>query len=258
MEGFWIVLIFAALIFLAKIKKDNGRTTRKKSYREPVKMTGQMSEKEVSLLLGKTNFKDYYVINNYLIQLGEGKSSQIDHILINQHGIWVIETKTYSGKIYGSEQQQEWTQVLAYGKEKHRFYNPIKQNATHIYHLRRIVGLDAPIYSLVVFVTGDISDVDAEGVCDAQDMSMYIETHGASNITESKMATWYRLLVEQKRNVTITEEEHIQNVQTQQENLQKGICPRCSAKLVLREGKHGKFYGCSAYPKCKFTMNAEE
>jgi predicted RNA-binding Zn-ribbon protein involved in translation (DUF1610 family) len=32
-------------------------------------------------------------------------------------------------------------------------------------------------------------------------------------------------------------------------------CPNCGSKLVLRNGKCGKFYGCSAYPKCRFSKN---
>jgi len=35
------------------------------------------------------------------------------------------------------------------------------------------------------------------------------------------------------------------------------VCPRCDGKLVLRHGRGGKaFYGCSNYPKCKFTKKA--
>lgn len=30
-------------------------------------------------------------------------------------------------------------------------------------------------------------------------------------------------------------------------------CPSCGGTLVLRKGKYGEFYGCSNYPKCKFT-----
>ena len=30
-----------------------------------------------------------------------------------------------------------------------------------------------------------------------------------------------------------------------------GSCPRCGADTILREGKFGKFYGCSTFPKCK-------
>jgi len=31
-------------------------------------------------------------------------------------------------------------------------------------------------------------------------------------------------------------------------------CPRCGGKLIERKGKFGSFYGCSNYPKCKFTL----
>lgn len=32
-------------------------------------------------------------------------------------------------------------------------------------------------------------------------------------------------------------------------------CPVCGAKLKLKNGKYGKFYGCSNYPKCEFTKS---
>ncbi len=32
-----------------------------------------------------------------------------------------------------------------------------------------------------------------------------------------------------------------------------GTCEKCGSPLVLRDGRYGKFYACSAYPKCKFT-----
>ncbi len=33
------------------------------------------------------------------------------------------------------------------------------------------------------------------------------------------------------------------------------ICPNCSGKLLIRNGKYGPFYGCSNYPNCKFTQS---
>jgi very-short-patch-repair endonuclease len=32
-------------------------------------------------------------------------------------------------------------------------------------------------------------------------------------------------------------------------------CPRCNARMVLRDGRRGKFYGCSRFPYCKGTRN---
>ncbi|MFH1181203.1 MAG: type I DNA topoisomerase [bacterium] len=31
------------------------------------------------------------------------------------------------------------------------------------------------------------------------------------------------------------------------------ICPKCGSPLLLRLGRFGKFYACSAFPKCKYT-----
>lgn len=32
-------------------------------------------------------------------------------------------------------------------------------------------------------------------------------------------------------------------------------CPKCASKMSLRNGRYGKFYGCSNYPYCKGTRN---
>jgi DNA topoisomerase-1 len=30
-------------------------------------------------------------------------------------------------------------------------------------------------------------------------------------------------------------------------------CPECGSPLIVRWGRYGKFIGCSAYPKCRYT-----
>lgn len=40
------------------------------------------------------------------------------------------------------------------------------------------------------------------------------------------------------------------------------ICPKCGSPLVLRTAKKGnnvgkQFYGCSAFPKCRYTQNVD-
>ncbi len=34
-------------------------------------------------------------------------------------------------------------------------------------------------------------------------------------------------------------------------------CPKCGRELIRRKGKFGDFYGCTGYPACKFTRNAQ-
>lgn len=32
-------------------------------------------------------------------------------------------------------------------------------------------------------------------------------------------------------------------------------CPQCGGNLLERSGKYGPFFGCTNYPKCKFTKD---
>ncbi|WP_422392685.1 topoisomerase DNA-binding C4 zinc finger domain-containing protein [Metamycoplasma hominis] len=32
------------------------------------------------------------------------------------------------------------------------------------------------------------------------------------------------------------------------------MCPLCNGEFTYKNGLHGKFYGCSNYPKCHFSI----
>lgn len=34
------------------------------------------------------------------------------------------------------------------------------------------------------------------------------------------------------------------------------VCPWCNSPLKLKDGRYGKFYGCTSFPKCRYTENA--
>lgn len=216
-------------------------------YSKKPEIRGKRGENSVKKIIGDTIENEQYIIND-LIVLNEGKTSQIDHIVINPQGVFVIETKNYSGEIYGSEKQQEWTQVLAYGKIKNKLYNPLKQNATHIYNVKKIIG-NLPIHSLVVFVQNNTFHIDADNVIPLSALKSVLHS-GEVVLTTKQMQTAYELLLSSK--TEISTKEHINNIRTQQWNLEYGVCPRCGGNLVLRNGKYGEFFGCSNYPKCKF------
>lgn len=33
-------------------------------------------------------------------------------------------------------------------------------------------------------------------------------------------------------------------------------CPKCAVKLLIRESKHGRFWGCKNFPKCTYKLNS--
>ena len=87
------------------------------------------------------------------IQKPNREYTQIDVAVATKAGIIVFEVKDYSGWIFGNEHQKYWTQILAFGKEKHRFYNPVMQNYGHIQAIRiaSIVSNPSSIYSFSIF-----------------------------------------------------------------------------------------------------------
>ena len=93
-----------------------------------------------------------FLFNVYLPK-GENETTEIDVLMICSQGIYVFESKNYSGWIFGNEHQKYWTQLLAFGKQKHRFYNPVMQNAGHIQAIRQCLpnNPDIPIFSVIVF-----------------------------------------------------------------------------------------------------------
>ena len=208
---------------------------------------GKIGETKVGWAIGKTRENQQYVIND-LIVLNNEMSSQIDHIVINPRGIFVIETKNYSGVIYGNENQREWTQVLAYGKVKNKLYNPLKQNATHVYNVKKIIG-NLPVYSLVVFVQNNTRHIEANNFIPLSALKTALN-YGESVLSIDQMKTAYNALLESR--AEITTQDHVNNIRDQQHNLSSGICPRCGGTLVERNGKYGIFLGCSNYPQCRF------
>ena len=91
---------------------------------------------------------------NLYVPRDNGKTSEIDVIMFHPKGLFVIESKNYSGWIFGNESHKQWTQTLPIGygeSHKERFYNPIMQNATHIRAIRKHIDDTIPIYSVIAF-----------------------------------------------------------------------------------------------------------
>jgi hypothetical protein len=94
-----------------------------------------------------------FLFNTYLSK-NQTETTEIDVMLIHQCGIFVFESKNYSGWIFGNEKDDKWTQTLPAKRgtaHKEHFYNPIKQNQTHIKALKEQILEDIPIYSIIVF-----------------------------------------------------------------------------------------------------------
>lgn len=89
--------------------------------------------------------KEYHPFNNIILKTPDG-TTQIDHILISPYGVFVIETKSFKGWIFGDAHQKRWTQSLfgPYRSSiKYQFQNPIHQNYKHVKAVQDFLGIDS-------------------------------------------------------------------------------------------------------------------
>lgn len=91
------------------------------------------------------------ILMNLQIPTGDGKTTEIDLLLIHETGLYVFEMKHYKGTIYGKTSDQKWTQYFRTAPNSH-FYNPILQNQYHIKALQKMFP-GIPIHSLIVFTS---------------------------------------------------------------------------------------------------------
>ena len=87
----------------------------------------------------------------------DGKTSELDIVVVGPSGVFVVETKNLNGSIIGDCNGPNWTQHKVgrggtpYSKD---FYSPIKQVATHTYRLAnflRVNGISVYVENAVFF-----------------------------------------------------------------------------------------------------------
>ena len=217
--------------------------------------------------------KNAIVLQNVYVPKADGGTSEIDVLYITSKGLFVIESKNYAGYIFGNDKSQNWTVTLYAGEgfwgnsivEKHHFYNPVWQNNTHIRNLIKLLQMDIPMFSIIVF--GDDSDIKAMTL--SGDAVVCYRKNLKKTVRQIMDASPDVLLQDQIRQIgerlepltCVSEEtrsEHVEDIKTKLNDTEH--CPRCGGRLVIRTVKNGEnsghqFYGCSNYPKCRYTRN---
>lgn len=145
----FIILLICLIIGIVFVKRKERELIEQVT---PI-TRGEWSERRVVLKLLKGGINPKAIFHDLYIQKPSGEYTQIDVAVATKAGIIVFEVKDYSGWIFGNDHQKYWTQLLAYGKEKHRFYNPVMQNFGHIQAIRQCLPQNPgiPIYSVIVF-----------------------------------------------------------------------------------------------------------
>ena len=216
---------------------------------------------------------DYTILDDVVLKTNSG-TTQIDHVVVSRYGVFAIETKNYRGDIYGNDDRQQWTQVIVtdvtYMKKwyktytyvtKNRFYNPVKQSVSHANAIKRTLSAwsNLKVVPIVVFAgSAVLKNVTTQHhvVYDDQLLAT-IRSYSYPCLSEADVAQVVNRLTQQNVRDQVDDRTHVGNVYAAKyktdSKIASGICPQCGGTLVLRHGRYGNFYGCSNYPRCRFT-----
>ena len=203
----------------------------------------------------------HYIVLDDLLIPGVHGDTQIDHVVVSPFGVFVIETKCWTGWISGGENADQWKQTIY--KDKYNKPNPIYQNKVHVDAVRFLLKKYGDVFIVPIVVIVD---------CDRLNVKVSIHIVVKLNALKGEIQKYKRIVFTDEQceqmslllqGLSSDEKErrvqHIQKVQTykvvSQAKVDHGICPRCGGILVRRDGRYGTFYGCSNYPKCNFTTH---
>ena len=145
--------------------------------------------------------------------------------MICERGMFVIESKNYSGWIFGKSEDKQWCQTLRTGRRKsHKefFYNPILQNKTHIKALESLLDKKISMWSIVAFSndcsfrnlqinTKDAIVINYRNLFNAV-KNIYLQPK-AENLTEEEIERIYEFLYPYTQVDEITKFQHTLNAQ---------------------------------------------
>ena len=143
---FYLILVQVLVLLLTLLPKyiryrgSGYKAASGNGFLKTVLNKGNLGEFLTFLYLEKLDGQNKIMTNLYLPKK-DGTTTEVDLIMISETGIYVFESKNYSGWIFGDEKSKNWTQTLE-SKQKNQFYNPIWQNKGHITALRSAVEID--------------------------------------------------------------------------------------------------------------------
>lgn len=282
---FFMIVLAGVLINIWQYKQQTYFKITKTPYFTLKKDKGKIGEYRIyKKLRSYERYGGRFLFNCYL-RKPNGKTTELDVVFLCSSGIFVFESKNYSGWIFGNEEENMWTQKLPKrngGVHKESFYNPIIQNKVHIESMKRIVGRNVPVYSIVVFsdrctlkkIKIRSKDVHVIQLRDLVKTISEIRGRTPNALKTEDIKVLYNKLYPSSQVSDEVKEQHILNIEssskreTDDRNIEKSamktkamVCPRCGSALVLRTAKKGKnvgkqFYGCTAYPKCEYVKNS--
>lgn len=159
---------------------------------DPVERAGRRGEEIATDIISRVLTDDDILLTNVRISF-EGSRSEVDNLIINSHGVFIIEAKNYVGELVGGLDDYEWKKYKTtpggdiYCKT---VKNPIKQVKRQIYilsHILRQHKLDVWVYGYVILLEKN-SPVDDDMILESlSDIDKAIHGIGSNRLSDREI-----------------------------------------------------------------------
>ena len=234
--------------------------------------------------------KNYVVLHDIRITHND-LIFQTDHLVISRLGIFVVESKNYSGTLIINNGNYE----VEYKTKTIQIESPIYQNERHKFGLEKIFKdlkilpkrfdvLSDPLIYNKVMVSNDTKikgDIPIEIVRPGQFYD--IVTREDSSLNPLKMISLLSKVLGENEIIELAnkilsmhkplEIDYTKKYRQKKDNEQVKAdnigttCPKCGSVMVKRKAKNSKykdkyknseFYGCSNFPKCRYKLSIHD
>lgn len=143
------LIIFLAFLYILNFFTNKKAKEGSNRFQQILDRRGKEGEDQIAYEL-KNYICGGSLYKNVFIPIKAGKDTEIDLLLVNCYGIFVIESKNWSGELIGKENSDKW--ILSSNSGESYMDNPCKQNEYHLKRLREYLNIKKDVYqSIIVF-----------------------------------------------------------------------------------------------------------
>lgn len=191
-----ILILVLALVFLAILLYERSDTRQ-------IKKAGKKAEQSVQKDLKQILLKDDLYFSNVNVVYGKQKT-ELDNLIVNRNGIFIVEVKSYSGELYGVKEDRLWLKQRFSGGgklyQKH-VDNPIGQVKRQEFILSRVLkkhGINAWVTGYIYFTNHNAPFADDYFIDSYKQLKQIIHSRNDDLLTK-KQIQQIKALIEKKK-----------------------------------------------------------
>ena len=130
----------------------------------------------------------------------DGKPAELDNVVVNNYGVFIIEVKNYKGRLYGNEDDYEWKKYKddGYGNTFEKdVKNPIRQVKRQVYILAKYLdyyGTRVWVEGYALLVQGNSPAQSTYILSSIDDIDRAIHTPGRNRLTKTQVENIVKLI----------------------------------------------------------------